>query len=131
MDTCALIIVGCAGNPDWQEELQWQARMTLAMARHTVIDLAYIFNQQPVPPDPDRLPPEDRAKLRAILSAAGLPLCDGPEDDKKLTELRGLYEPYVNALGHFLMFTLPPWLPDPDSPDNWQTSAWDHDTRHF
>ena len=29
------------------------------------------------------------------------------------------------------MFRLPPWLPDPDTPDNWQTSAWDHDTRHF
>jgi len=131
MDTCAVIIVGCAGTPEWQEELQWQARMTLAMARHTVIDLAYIFNQQPIPPVSDRLSSEDRAKMRIILSTAGLPLCDGLEDDKKLAELRGLYEPYVNSLSRFLMFELPPWLPVPNSPDNWQTSAWNHDTRHF
>ncbi len=131
MDTCALVLVGCAGDPEWQKNLQWQARMTLAMSRHAVIDLAYVFNQAPIPPDPDRLLVQDMATLRQILAGAGLPLCDGPEDDQKLRELRGLYEPYVNSLGQFLMFKLPPWLPNPDAPDNWQTSAWDHDTRHF
>ena len=105
--------------------------MTLAMARHTVIDLVYIFNQQPMSPETDRLPDLDRAKMRAVLMAAGLPLNDSLEDNEKLTHLRGLYEPYVNALGQFLMFTLPPWLPEPGSTDNWQTSAWDRDTRHF
>ncbi len=99
MDTCALIIVGCSGDPEWQQELQWQARMTLAMSRHCLVDLAYVFNRQPRSPDPDRLPPEDRVKLRAILAAAGLPLCDGAEDDKKLDDLRGLYEPYVSRSG--------------------------------
>lgn len=131
MDACCLVIVGCAGDPDWQPELQWQARMTLAMCRHAVIDLAYVFNQPPLLSAPDRLPLEDLATLRQTLARAGLPLCDGPEDDAKLAELRALYEPYVAALGEFLMFSLPPWLPNPDSPDNWQTSAWDHDTRHF
>lgn len=131
MDTCTLVIVGCPGDPEWQSELQWQARMTLAMARHCLVDLAYVFNQKPVPPNPSRLPPEDRVKLRQILAGSGLPLCDGDEDDKKLDDLRALYEPYAHALGIFLMFTLPPWLPNPDTPDNWQTSAWDHDTKHF
>jgi hypothetical protein len=131
MDTCAVVLVGCAGDPEWQKNLQWQARMTLAMSRHAIIDLSYVLNQSPIPPNPDRLPPEDLATLRRILAAAGLPLCDGPEDDKKLADLRALYEPYVNGLGRFLIFRLPPWLPDPDAPDNWQTSAWDHDTRHF
>jgi len=131
MDSCALLIVGSAGNPEWQEKVQWQARMTLAMARHTVIDLAYIFNLPPITPIPDRLPAEDRAQMCSLLSASGLPLRNSPEDDQKLADLRGLYEPYVNTLGQYLMFRLPPWLPDPDSPDNWQTSAWDHDTKHF
>ena len=131
MDTCTVIIVGSAGNPVWQRELQWQARMTLAMARHTVIDLAYIFNRHPSAPEPDRLPHTDRAKMRTVLAAAGLPLCDGLEDDEKMDTLRGLYEPYVNALGQFLMFRLPPWLPNPAASDNWQTSAWDRDTQHF
>lgn len=131
MDVCALLLVGCAGDPEWQKNLQWQARMTLAMSRHAIIDLSYVLNQSPIPPDPDRLPPEDLATLRRILAGAGLPLCDGPEDDKKLSDLRALYEPYVHGLGRFLIFRLPPWLPDLDAPDNWQTSAWDHDTRHF
>lgn len=131
MDTCAVILVGCAGNPEWQRELQWQARMTLAMSRHTIIDLAYIFNQKPAPPEANRLPPEDRAKMREALTAAGLPVCDGPEDDEKLNHLRSLYEPYANSLSQFLMFTLPSWLPEAGSSDNWRTSAWDRDTRHF
>ena len=131
MDTCSLIIVGCAGDPDWQPELQWQARMTLAMCRHTIIDLAYVFNRAPDTSGPDRLPLEDLATLRQILAKAGLPLCDSPEDDKKLADMRALYEPYVAKLGEFLMFSIPPWLPAPDTPDNWQTGAWDRDTRHF
>ena len=131
MDTCSLLLVGFAGDPEWQDALRWQARMTLAMCRHTIVDLAYIFNQAPDRSVPNRLPPEDLATLRLTLARAGLPLCDGPEDDAKLAELRALYEPYVASLGKFLIFSIPPWLPSPDTPDNWRTSAWDRDTRHF
>jgi len=131
MDTCSLLLVGFAGAPEWQDALRWQARMTLAMCRHTIVDLAYIFNRAPDRSVPNRLPPEDLATLRLTLARAGLPLCDGPEDDAKLAELRALYEPYVASLGEFLMFSIPPWLPSPDTPDNWRTSAWDRDTRHF
>ena len=131
MDTCSLLMVGTAGDPDWQSGVQWQARSTMAMCRHMLVDLAYIFNLPPRPLDRDRLPLDDLATLRRILAQAGLPLCDGPEDDQKLADLRGLYEPYAHALSDFLLFSLPAWLPDPDTPDNWQTSAWDHDTKHF
>ena len=131
MDTCSLILTGTAGDPEWQSDLQWQARMTLAMSRHMLVDLAYVFNLPPKPPHKDRLPIDDLATLRRILAQAGLPLCDGPEDDQKLTKMRELYEPYVHALSDFLLFRLPNWLPDPDTPDNWQTSAWDHDAKHF
>ena len=131
MDTCTLIMVGTAGGPDWQCALQWQARLTFAMCRHMVVDLAYVFNLPPKPLDPDRLPIDRLATLRGILAGAGLPLCDGPEDDQKLSEMRESYEPYVHSLSDFLLFTLPDWLPAPDSPDNWQTSAWDHDPKHF
>ncbi len=131
MDTCSLILVGTAGEPDWQADLQWQARLTLAMCRHMLVDLAYVFNLPPKPLDPNRLPPEDLAALRRILAQAGLPLCDGSEDDGKLAYLRDLYEPYAHALADFLMFYLPHWLPNDSKPDNWQTSAWDHDTKHF
>ena len=55
---------------------------------------------------------------------AGLPLRDGPAVAKALTELRGLYEPFVNALAAFLLLSLPPFLPEAPPVDNWQTSAW-------
>ena len=131
MDTCALLLVGAAGDPDWQRDLQWQARLTFAMCRHMLVDLSYVFNLPPQPPPANRLPGEDLATLRRILASAGLPLCDGPGDDQKLSDLRGLYEPYAHALSDFLMFSIPHWLPNEDKPDNWQTSAWDHDTKHF
>jgi hypothetical protein len=41
-----------------------------------------------------------------------------------LTELRGLYEPIVNALAAHFEFALPPFLPDKPPVDNWQTSPW-------
>jgi len=75
--------------------------------------------------EPERLPPPGLARLRGQLAAVRLPLCDGPEDTQNLTELRGLYEPYVHALSQFFLFALPPWQGDPLSQDNWQTSAWD------
>ena len=131
MDTCALLLVGVPGSPAWQGEVQWQARMTLAMCRHAVIDLAYVVNISPAEEGADRLPPGDLLTLRQTLAGVGLPLCDGPEDDAKLAEMRGLYEPYVTALGSLLLFRIPAWLPSPDIPDNWQTSAWDKDTQHF
>jgi hypothetical protein len=127
LDTCALLIVGFQGETEpWQEALQWQARMTFAMARHAVIDLAYVFNMPPRTPDADRLPGADLVRLRAMLCAAGLNFCDGDEDDRKLEALRGLYEPYITSLASFLIYRLPAWQPDGEVQDNWQTSAWEH-----
>ena len=77
MDTCTLVIVGFDDAPQWEADLQWQAQMTYAMARHAIIDLAYTFNACPRDPDEDRLPPEKLARIRATLAGVGLPLCDG------------------------------------------------------
>ena len=41
-----------------------------------------------------------------------------------LEELRGLYEPFVNALATFFQFALPPFQPEKPPVDNWQTSPW-------
>ncbi|MBV9848324.1 MAG: two pore domain potassium channel family protein [Armatimonadetes bacterium] len=131
MDTCTLIIVGFKDAPPGSAELKWQAQMTYAMARHTIIDLAYVFNARPRDPDPNRLPPDALARLRARLAGAGLPLCDGAEDDAKLHKMRAMYEPYFCSLADFLAFPLPAWLSDEEPVDNWQTSAWDHSHPHF
>jgi len=44
--------------------------------------------------------------------------------DQQLTELRGSYEPFVNALAQRFLFSLPAFVPDKPAPDNWQSSAW-------
>ena len=41
-----------------------------------------------------------------------------------LAELRGLYEPFVNALATNFLLALPPFQPDKPPVDNWQTSPW-------
>jgi len=51
-------------------------------------------------------------------------LRDSSEADEKLTELRRLYEPYVQALADLLDQRLPPWIPEKTQKDNWQTTAW-------
>lgn len=118
LDTCALIVVGAGGLRPWQAEL------TFAMARHALVDISQIFNQPPRPPEPDRLPPAELARLRRTLAAAGLPLRDDPAADAKLAELREMYEPYVNSLSCYLLMPLPPWIVETERVDNWRTSAW-------
>jgi hypothetical protein len=131
MDLCTLIIVGFDDAPLWQRELQWQAQLTYAMARHTVIDLAYTFNARPMEDAPNRLPAEDLAQLHAQLTAVGLPLANGAEDNAELHHLRSLYEPYFQALANYLAFPLHDWITTEVTTDNWQTSAWDHTKSHF
>src|SRR5256885_1357858 len=74
----------------------WQAKMTFAMARHALVDLAQVFNTSPLAPEVDRLQPETLAQMRRTLAAAGLNVRDGDEVAKKLAELCRMYEPYVN-----------------------------------
>jgi hypothetical protein len=59
-----------------------------------------------------------------MLAQHGVKLQDGPEADRKLTELRHMYEPYLYALAEYLIQSLPPWIPAKKGKDNWQTTAW-------
>lgn len=122
LDVCALILAGIDGAP------KRAARLTFAMARHTAVDLSQIFAIPPHRVCPERLPPARLAQLRAILEEAGMPLRDGPEVDEKLRAIRAKYEPYVYALAEYLQVALPPWVPQPDNEDDWQTSIWEHAT---
>jgi hypothetical protein len=101
-----------------------QARLTFAMARHVLVDVALVLRQPPVAPPQDRLPPDRLAELLKGLAAAGVKVRDDDAAQKKLSELRGLYEPFAQALGNYLRLSLPPVWPPAGGPDNWQTSAW-------
>jgi Ion channel len=118
LDTSAFLIVAVKGHNTYQ------AQLTFAMARHAVVDLALVFKAPPIIPEPDRLSASQLQKLRKMLGDAGLALQEGPAIDAKLAELRGMYEPFVNALGQRFLFILPPFVPDEASADNWQRSAW-------
>jgi hypothetical protein len=101
-----------------------QARLTFAMARHTVVDLSQVFFAKPNSHDYDRLPPQELARLRAALASSGYELREDDASTAKLNELRGMYEPYLHALSRYLYVALPPWILEKKITDNWKTSAW-------
>jgi Ion channel len=119
LDVSALIITGLKGP------CEYQAQLTFAMARHAVVDLAFVFKTPPQAPDQDRLSDTDLLYLCTTLAAKNVDLQIGGEANEKLRELRLMYEPYVYSLSQYLHLTLPPWISDADRRDNWQTSAWD------
>ena len=104
-----------------------QAGLTFAMARHAVVDLAQVLRTPPRPPVPERLTPEEAARLRRRLTAEGFMRDAGVETDKSLAELREMYEPYVNALSARLLMPLPAWSIEDDTRDNWRATAWQED----
>jgi len=118
LDACAIIMAGIDGVRSRT------AALTFAMARHAVVDLCQILNRTPTAPEVDRLPPEDVRRLRKILAEAHLDLHPGRGFEERLTELREMYEPYVNALSGSLLMPLPAWIPEPGVRDNWQRSKW-------
>lgn len=118
LDTCALLIVGVKGKDPYQAEL------TFAMARHAAVDLSLILKVTPRNPPADRLPDSQLEQFRNQLREAGLELREGPAITTRLTELRGMYEPFVYALAQHFLFALPAIVLDPPTADNWQRSAW-------
>ncbi|MGZ3512811.1 MAG: potassium channel family protein [Thermodesulfobacteriota bacterium] len=101
-----------------------QAELTFAITRHAIVDLAQIFNCLPCEPEQDRLPSNALDSLCTTLSSAGLKLRAGSDIEKKLSELRRMYEPYANSLSNHLHITVPPWVPEPGYVDSWRTTPW-------
>ena len=119
LDASALVMVGVDGVPSHQ------AKLTFAMARHAVVDIAHVFNTRPHDPHIDRLPPPELARLRETLASHGISVTSGAAADDRLRSLRRMYEPYIHALANYLLMPLPPWQVGSQSSDNWQTSAWE------
>jgi len=122
LDASALVMVGIEGACEKQAEL------TFAIARHAVADLSQVFGTAPASLSYDRLPAEELRHIRDILAQHGLKLRDGEEADRRLIELRRMYEPYIHTLASYLNQTLPPWIPQKKGKDNWQTTAWGQST---
>ncbi|MGH9477245.1 MAG: potassium channel family protein [Terriglobales bacterium] len=108
--------------------LQWQAKLTFAIARHALVDLSQVLNTAPRRFDQERMPFTDLQALRKLLASTGLAVsCHGDlenEGDQRLYDLRMMYEPYVNALSRQLLMPVANWSPAALVVDNWRTSAW-------
>jgi hypothetical protein len=119
LDVCAVIIAGI------DSLAPWQARLTFAMARHTVVDLAQIVNAPPQHAPTDRLPADALAQFKQHLVSEGIPLGNSAEFDIKLAKMRRLYEPYIYALSQRFILNPATWMPEGHHVDNWRTSAWE------
>ena len=115
LDASALVIVGI------QDTCARQAKLTFAMARHAVVDLCAVFRLQPIPPPADRLPSEEEQRLENFLAAGGVRVRTVDGASAKLTALRAMYEPHVQALSGFLIMSLPDWVPAVDGKEPWHT----------
>lgn len=110
-----------------QGALRWQAKLTFAISRHAVVDLAQVLNCPPKRTDGARLPPGELQKLHEVLISAKLSDCcseDRDESERRLGDLRRMYEPYVAALSERLLMPVGAWVPAKHIVDNWRTSAW-------
>jgi len=130
MDTCALIECGFSGSPDWECALRFQAKATFSMARHVVVDLAYILDAEPESPKVDRLPMQRYRSVTLMLAQSGLELETGDEAQARLLETRRMYEPFIYGLSKDLVMDLPDWVSEEHVKDNWETTAWDG-VKHF
>ena len=104
LDASALVIAGVDGLRNEQ------AKITFAMARHAVVDLAQVVNARYNPNAADRLPEQQLNRLRQKLAERGVKLGEGAAFEEKLDHLRSQYEPYAVAIALNLSIDLPPWI---------------------
>ncbi len=102
-----------------------QARLTFAMARHAVVDLAQVVSARYDGSLPDRLPSTEWERLLEALRQRGLRPTDNAEAEAKLAQLRARYEPYAQGIAKNLLITLPPWIHPEKKKDNWEAGPWD------
>jgi hypothetical protein len=118
LDSTTLLILSSA-----DDNCTRQARLTFAICRHTVADLAQVFSLVPRTAA-DRLPEADLQRILAAMGENGFEITETPEMRAKMAKLREMYEPYVTALAELLYLDLPPWTLSQAAVDNWKTTAW-------
>ena len=118
LDTSALAMIGIDGVP------RRQALLTFAIARHTIVDLAQVYNTPPCPGPYERLSVEEFESFREYVTGAGILLAPQEDYYERLIKLRKMYEPYIDALSSYFLMPLPGLLPADHHPDNWESTAW-------
>lgn len=96
-----------------------RANLTFAIARHAAVDLCQVYLTKPI------ILSDDRRLTAALTQLPGILGNKATLSEDKLTKMRALYEPYVNALSRHFLMPLPAWTPVSNAQYNWQTTAWD------
>jgi hypothetical protein len=117
LDASALVSVTMQG------EAARQAKLTFAMARHAVVDLAQVLRHPPVVDGRNRLPHATALKLLEEVGQKSLARAEMTIE--QLSLLRIMYEPYVTPLAEHLLMPLPDWATEEAGHDNWRATAWD------
>jgi Ion channel len=118
MDACSLILVGV------EDVKPLQARMTFAMARQAVVEMARSLEvSAPRSTGQERLSADDFEKMLSIFKTAGLTWNGGEGGHGTLLALRATYEPLIQSLAEYLWIPLPPWVTPSDEPDHWERGA--------
>jgi hypothetical protein len=106
LDACAFRIAAS------EQPIPGSAERTLAIGRHALSDLAFMFQARPGPDVGDRLDGESFERLYALVSETGLRIESPDRVRVRLDEGRATYEQHAQALANRLALTLPSWLPD-------------------
>lgn len=119
LDASALMVAGIDGIRNER------AKVTFAVARHAMVDLAQLVNAHYDPLAPERLDPDQLSRLEQALQGRGLHFREAATPEETLDHLRSLYEPYALAMARNLLITLPPWIHPEKKKDNWEAGPWD------
>jgi hypothetical protein len=117
LDVCALLIAHGDGD------VKHQAQLTFAISRHAISDLCQALRIEPKPFRKNRLPPEDVPHVRNLLAQCGVGECT-EAGDRKLADLREMYEPYLNALSQRLLMPVPTWGVETGVDRDRRATAW-------
>jgi hypothetical protein len=115
MDTCVIILVGVDGIPPLQ------ARMTFAMARQVVLELARSLGVTTrAGAEASRLDHASFLKMEALFAQAEVSWQAGSDAEDTLAAVRATYEPFVLGLAEHLAIAIPDWIPSEETPDHWE-----------
>jgi len=124
LDAAALVSAGVKGIDPFQ------ARLTFAIGRHTLVDVSQVFSLKPIRDGSERTTAARLEELRRWLVEADVPVEESVEAGERFEELRRLYAPYVAALSEYLVMPLPSLVPAEKARFNWKTTALGMDGSH-
>ena len=116
-DACALLT--SAGDP----RLARQARFTLEVLRHLLIDVTPYMGIEPHPPHDARIDDAGISAIEEELVALGITMRDRASFAATLRTTLDSYEALANGIGEWLLTPIPPLVAAPAAIDDWEAGA--------